>query len=507
VREGAEVEVLASELQVGDLVQVRPGEKIPVDGVVREGRSSVDESMLTGESVPVGKSVGDPVTGATLNQTGALRVEATRVGPDSTLARIVELVERAQGSRAPAQRLADRLASGFVPAVLLVAGATLLGWLWLAHAPLAEAVRPAVAVLVIACPCALGLATPTAIVVGMGRAASLGLLFRDAEALERLATVDTLVLDKTGTITRGHPALVRVVPTGELGEAAALTLAAAAESRSEHPLGRAIVEAAQGRGLALPQPESFATHPGEGLTAQIASQAVQVGSPRWLLKPGEDGPGHRALQEAEAAGETTVVLSVGGAPAAVLGILDPPRAEAAAAMEALSALGLQVEMLTGDRAAPARAVAARVGLDPDQVRSEVRPADKADRVAQLRRKGRRVAMVGDGVNDAPALASADVGIAMGEGTDVARAAAGVTLLRPDLRMLPRAIALARRTSSIIRQNLFWALAYNLLALPLAAFGLLEHLGGPMLASAAMALSSVTVVSNSLRLRHFPAELR
>ncbi len=331
LRGGVEVEVLVSALAVGDQVQVRPGEKIPADGVVREGRSSVDESMLTGESVPVSRAVGDAVTGATLNQTGALRVEVTHVGADSTLAQIIRLVERAQGSRAPAQRLADRVASRFVPAVLVIALVTLMAWLFLAHAPLSVALRAAVAVLVIACPCALGLATPTAIVVGMGRGASLGLLFRDAEVLESLASVDSVVLDKTGTVTVGRPALVRVTLTGSMDEGQLLSLAASAESRSEHPLAQAVIEAARARGLAVPPPEEFEAVPGDGLTAKVGGQQVQVGSPGWLLGPG-DTDVWQALSAAEHGGETAVVVAVDGAPCAVLGFLDPPRAEAAEAL-------------------------------------------------------------------------------------------------------------------------------------------------------------------------------
>jgi Cu+-exporting ATPase len=500
IENGVEHEVPVAEVRVGDRLRVRPGEQIPVDGVVRDGSSSVNESMLTGESLPVDKAKGDLVAGATLNQSGSLLVEATRIGADSALAQIVRLVERAQGSRAPIQRLADSVSSVFVPIVLVLATLTLLGW-WLGPPKLALelALHPAVAVLVIACPCALGLATPTAIVVGTGRAASIGLLFRDAEVLERVRAVDTVVLDKTGTLTLGRPSLARIVTLGSRSEDEVLRLAASVEQHSEHPLARALLDAAKAKGLALKEPENFEARAGSGVNARLDGNEVQVGSPKWLLSA-NDAEGLQALASLEIEGATTLVLSVQGKPEALFGVSDPLRPEATRAVSELRALGLNVELLTGDRRAAAEAVAKRAGIE--RVQCEVRPADKAERMAQLKREGRVVAMVGDGINDAPALALADVGVAIGAGTDVAREAAGVTLLRNDLLGLVDTFRLARRTLQIVRQNLFWALAYNTLALPLAAFGLLERFGGPMLASAAMALSSVTVVSNALRLRRF-----
>jgi Cu+-exporting ATPase len=495
---GAEVEIDAAALRVGDRVVVRPGEQIPTDGVVRDGRSAVDESMLTGESLPVERGPGDAVAGATMNQHGALVVEATRVGADTALMQIVRLVEEAQGSKAPIQRVADRVAGVFVPIVLLLAAATFVAW-WAVGAGAATALLPAVAVLVIACPCAMGLATPTAIMVGTGRAAEHGILIRDAASLERAQAIGVVVLDKTGTLTMGRPALVEVRTVGDLSEEKVRHFAAAAEKRSEHPLGQAVARALPD----APDPTAFEAVVGDGVVATVEGRAVVVGTPRLFAAQQIDtAPADGARAALETDGRTAVLLAVDGRVQAVLGIADEIKPHARAAVSRLRALGLDVWLVTGDHRATALAVARAVGIAETNVRAETRPDGKAAEIARLRSGGKLVAMVGDGINDAPALAAADVGIALGTGTDVAMQAAPVTLLGGDLHGVADAIALSRATLRVIRMNLFWAFGYNVAAIPIAALGLLAALGGPMLAAGAMALSSVSVVMNSLRLRRF-----
>jgi Cu+-exporting ATPase len=488
----------------GDLLVVRPGERIPVDGRVEEGASFVDESMITGEPVPAEKTAGSEVIGGTVNQTGAFRLRAGRVGADTVLAQIIRLVEEAQTGKPPIQALADRIAAVFVPLVILAALATFATWLLLGPDPaLNHAFVAAVSVLVVACPCAMGLATPTAIMVATGRAAELGSLFRKGPALEALAKADTAVLDKTGTLTKGRPELVAVhVVDG--GETQVLRLAASAESLSEHPLARAIVAAAQARGIDWPAPETFRAEPGRGVEARSAGLDVLVGTARFLADRGVDTTeAGRVTAELARHSATPVLVAVDGRLRAVLGIADPPKDGSREAVAALRRLGLQVVMLTGDQLEPARAVAAEVGID--EVRAEVLPADKAAEVQRLQAAGRRGVFVGDGINDAPALARADVGIALGTGTDIAVEAGDLILMSGDLRGVPNAIRLARRTMATIRGNFFWAYAYNVALIPIAAGALYPATGlllNPMLAAAAMSLSSVFVVTNSLRLRRF-----
>ncbi|MGC3996074.1 MAG: heavy metal translocating P-type ATPase [Anaeromyxobacter sp.] len=500
---GAEREVPLAELAAGDRLRVRPGEKIPVDGAVISGHSAVDESMLTGEPIPVEKREGDPVTGATLNGTGALVIEARRVGQDTLLAQIVRLVMDAQRSRAPIQRLADVVAGWFVPAVVAVAVLSFAIWAAVGPEPrLAHGLVAAVSVLIIACPCALGLATPMAIMVGTGRGASAGVLVRSAEALERLERVRTLLLDKTGTLTRGKPALTRIVPAAGQDEAALLRLAASVERGSEHPLASAVVAAAQARQLPLAEPAAFRALPGQGVVATVDGRRVALGNPALLRAEGIDPAPLRGEAERLAAGGGTVVwLALDGAVAGLLEARDPPRPGAAEAVRALQAEGLRLVMVTGDGWTTARAVARELGID--EVEAEVPPAGKAAIVARHKEAGGGVAFAGDGINDAPALAAADVGIAMGTGTDVAIESAGLTLVRGELAGLVRARRLSRATMRNIRQNLFWAFAYNAAGVPLAAGVLYPALGlllPPMLASAAMSFSSVTVIANALRLR-------
>ncbi|TCO80691.1 Cu+-exporting ATPase [Plasticicumulans lactativorans] len=501
--DGSEADVPLEHIAVGDRLRVRPGEKIPVDGVVLDGASAVDEAMITGEPIPVEKTAGSAVTGATLNGTGGLVIEARRVGADTLLAQIVRLVGEAQRSRAPIQRLADQVSAWFVPAVVAIAVLTALVWGLFGPQPrLAHAVINAVAVLIIACPCALGLATPMSIMVGTGRGALAGVLIRNAEALETLERVDTLVVDKTGTLTEGRPRLSSVIPFGDVGEGELLRLAASLERGSEHPLAAAIVAGAEARGLPLEAASDFRSITGQGVTGKVAGRHVALGNRALFEARGvalADLPPR--AEQLRIDGQTVMFVALDGAPAGLIGVADPIKDSTPDAIGQLHAAGIRVVMLTGDSHTTAQAVAGRLGID--EVIAEVLPAQKAAAVKQLQAAGRVVAMAGDGVNDAPALAQAQVGIAMGTGTDVAMESAGVTLVKGDLRGIVRARRLSHATMRNIRQNLFFAFVYNALGVPLAAgvlypaFGLLLS---PMIASAAMALSSVSVIGNAGRLR-------
>lgn len=500
--DGAEEEVALDLIVVGDRLRVRPGEKVPVDGVVEDGRSALDESMVTGESMPVSKTAGDAVIGGTLNQSGALVIRAEKVGRDTMLARIVQMVADAQRSRAPIQRLADQVAGWFVPAILLIAASAFVGWgLWGPEPRLAHGLIAAVAVLIIACPCALGLATPMSIMVGVGRGAGLGVLIKNAEALERLEKVDTLVLDKTGTLTEGRPSVTRIVPAPGFTETELLRLAAGVERASEHPLALAIVTAAQSRGLVIPPVSDFDSPTGKGALGVVQGRKITLGNRAFL---GEQGVDASALaDQAEALrgdGATVIFIGIDASLGGALAIADPVKATTPDALAALRKEGVRIVMLTGDSRATAQAVAKRLGIE--EVEAEVLPDQKIAVVERLKREGRVVAMAGDGVNDAPALAAADVGIAMGSGTDVAIESAGVTLLGGDLTGIVRARRLSRATMSNIRQNLFFAFVYNAAGVPIAA-GLLYPFFGillsPVIAAAAMGASSVSVITNALRL--------
>jgi len=505
LRDGVEADVPTANVVVGDLVRIRPGERVPVDGEVVEGASTIDESMLTGESLPVAKTPGATVFSGTVNRTGSFVFRASRVGTETTLARIVRLVEDAQGSRAPIQRLADRVAAVFVPVVLVIAAAIFVGWWALGPSPsILYALTNAVAVLVIACPCAMGLATPTAIMVATGRGAELGILVKSAEALETLARVDTMVFDKTGTLTIGRPTVTDVIPAAGVSDDDVLALAAAAEQGSEHPIGEAIVACAKERGLALPPVTEFTTIPGQGIDAQSPEGRLLLGNRALMDARGVDVAPLAAHAEALAqAGKTVVYVAVAFRALGLVAVADTLKPHARAVVGALRQRGIDVAMLTGDDRRTAAAIARQANID--RVLAEILPEDKAREIARLREQGRRVAMVGDGINDAPALAQADVGIAMGSGTDVAIEAAGVTLMRGDLRGVVAAVDLSRRTLRIVKENLVWAFGYNVVLIPVAA-GLLYPLWGvllsPMLAGAAMAFSSVSVVTNSLRLKRW-----
>ncbi|MEW6219739.1 MAG: heavy metal translocating P-type ATPase [Thermodesulfobacteriota bacterium] len=505
LRQGQEVPVAISQVQVGDTVVVRPGESIPVDGTVKTGVSAVDESMLTGEPIPLDKAPGAPVFGGTINREGLLRIEATKVGRDTVLARIIRLVEEAQGSKAPIQRIADRVSAVFVPTVIGIACAVFLLW-WVLGGAFVPALIRLVAVLVIACPCALGLATPTAIMAGTGKGAELGILFRSGEALEKANALTFIVLDKTGTITTGQPTVADIIPAADASPDAVLAMAAAAEHGSEHPLGKAVVAEARARNLALPAVEDFRAVPGQGVEARIAGRLVRVGKPGWLQSLGiRLDPAEVAIRRLQDESKTVMVAATETTLLGFIAVADPVKPSAPEALARLAEQGVEVVMLTGDNQRAARRIAGQLGIG--RVLAEVLPDEKAGEIRRLQHEGRLVGMVGDGINDAPALAQADVGFAIGTGTDIAVEAAEVTLMRGELTAVPRAIALSRATMQTIRQNLFWAFFYNVLLIPIAA-GVLHPFAGlpamlrdlhPILAALAMAFSSVTVVTNSLRL--------
>jgi len=520
IRDGKEIEIPVDDVQAGDLVLVRPGERVPVDGVVRQGYSSIDESMITGESIPVEKKIGDEVIGASINKTGSFQFEATKVGKDTTLAQIIRMVEEAQGSKAPIQRLADVIASYFVPIVIGIAIATFIIWYFLGPAPaFTFALLNFVAVLIIACPCALGLATPTAIMVGTGKGAEHGILIRSAEALERSHKISTVLLDKTGTLTRGEPKVTDIVAIPSSSQEEVLRLAASAEHGSEHPLGEAIVRAALEKKLELSPASDFNAIPGHGVEASVEGKKLVLGNLRLMSEKsfslnGLEEEAHNLWEK----GKTVMFLSIDSRVAGIIALADTLKPSAKEALEELHEMGIEVVMLTGDNRRTAEAIAREVGID--RVLAEVLPEHKAQEVKKLQEEGRVVAMVGDGINDAPALAQADVGIAIGTGTDVAMETGDITLISGDLTGIITAISLSKRTMRTIKQNLFWAFAYNTALIPVAAgvlylaFG---HIGvpsglhfvlgdygflNPILAAAAMAASSITVVSNSLRLRRF-----
>ncbi|EAQ99557.2 copper-transporting P-type ATPase [Congregibacter litoralis] len=501
---GEEEEVDLDALSTDDRLRIRPGEKVPVDGTVLEGHSSVDEAMITGEPVPVEKSEGDVVTGGTVNGTGTLLISATRVGDDTTLSQIVRMVAEAQRSRAPIQRLVDIVASWFVPIVLLVAVITFVIWSWLGPAPaMAYAVVNAVSVLIVACPCALGLATPMSIMVGTGKGASNGILIKNAEALERLEKVDTIVVDKTGTLTEGKPTLVTIGPMSDFTEAALLAAVAAVESVSEHPLAQAIVRGAEERDTTYSAAEDFESVTGEGASARVEGQQVAIGNAKMMKRIGGFDPDlASAATRYREQGQTVMFVAIDGKPAGLIGVTDRVKATSKEAVRRLHEDGLTVVMLTGDNETTAAAVAQQLGID--EVHAGVSPEDKHRIIGELQAQGRIVAMAGDGINDAPALAQADVGMAMGTGTDVAMESAAVTLVKGDILGIAKARRLSQLTMRNIRQNLFFAFVYNALGVPIAAGALYPVFGlllSPMIAAAAMSLSSVSVITNALRLKH------
>jgi len=504
IRDGKEVTLPVDDVQKGDLVLIRPGEKFPVDGVVIEGRSTVDESMLTGESLPVEKKVGDKVTGATQNQKGSVKIEATRVGKETTLAQIIKLVDDAQGSKAPIQRLADQVSAIFVPIVIGVAAITFLVWFFLIPAPasslgitaLTRALINAVAVLVVACPCAMGLATPTAIMVGTGKGAQNGILFRSGEALEQAKKINLIVLDKTGTLTRGHPVVTDIhLANSDFSEETMLQLTASVEKDSEHPVGQAILTEAENRGLKVQDPSGFLSYPGEGVIAEVSGKKVAIGNGRLMERFSiPESSYENELAQFQKQGKTTLLVSIDGVFSAVIAIADVLKETSPAAIAELKKMGFEIAMLTGDNLQTAQAIANQAGID--RIIADVLPEGKAIEIKKLQQQGFIVAMIGDGVNDAPALAQADLGMAIGTGTDIAIASAPITLINGDLNGVAKAIRLSTQTLRTIKQNLFWAFFYNIILIPAAALGFMN----PMLSAGAMAFSSVFVVTNSLRLK-------
>ncbi|MFQ6051337.1 MAG: heavy metal translocating P-type ATPase [Candidatus Hydrothermarchaeota archaeon] len=502
IRDGKEMNVPVEDVVVGDIIVVKPGEKIPVDGVVREGHSSVDESMLTGESIPVEKNVGDEVIGGTINKTGLLKFEATKIGKDTALAQIIKLVEEAQGSKAPIQRLADKVAGIFVPSVIIIALFTFSFWYIFGTGP--ERFTPAllnmVAVLVIACPCALGLATPTAIMVGTGKGAEYGILVKGGESLERAHKIDTIVFDKTGTLTKGKPEVTDIFCADGYKEEEILKLAAIAEKGSEHPLGEAIVSKANEKELEVPDPENFEAIPGQGVKANFNGYEILLGNRRLLENNGIDFEFlNEKIENLEEEGKTVMTIAINGNLVGVIAVADTLKEKSKEAVKELQGMGIEVVMLTGDNERTAKAIAKQVNIN--RVLAEVLPEEKTNEIKRLQNEGRIVGMVGDGINDAPALAQADIGIAIGTGTDIAMEASDITLMTEDLRGVVNGINLSKRTMRTIKQNLFWAFFYNTIGIPVAASGFLN----PMIAAGAMAFSSVSVVSNSLRLRRYKLE--
>lgn len=494
IRDGREEDIPIEEVVPGDVIVVRPGEKIPVDGRILEGDSAVDESMLTGESLPVEKTAGDHVVGATINRFGTFRLEATRVGKDTVLSQIIKMVEDAQGSKAPIQKIADRVSGVFVPVVLAIALVTLLAW-YLIAGDLTGGIVSAVSVLVIACPCALGLATPTAIMAGTGKGAENGILIKGGEHLEMTYRLNAVVLDKTGTITKGQPEVTDVIPLGSMDRGELLRMAAAAEKNSEHPLGEAIYEQGKKESGTVPEAEQFAAIPGKGVRAVVEGRQIYIGTRKLMQEAGIDtGSAENVIAGLEDDGKTAMLMAADSRLEAVIAVADTLKESSKDAIDELKKMGIEVYMITGDNKRTASAIAKQAGIT--NVLAEVLPEDKAEEVGKLKKQGMKVAMAGDGINDAPALVAADIGIAMGTGTDVAIEAADITLLRGDLMLIPAAIRLSKMTMRKIKQNLFWAFIYNIIGIPVAAFGLLN----PMIAGGAMAFSSVSVVTNSLRLR-------
>ncbi|WP_458306245.1 copper-translocating P-type ATPase [Gudongella ferriphila] len=494
LKDGEEKEIPIENLQIGDVIIVKPGERVPVDGVIVQGSSSLDESMITGESIPVDKGEGDQVVGATINKFGSFRFEAQKIGKDTVLSQIIKLVEDAQGSKAPVQRLADKISGIFVPVVIVIALITFLAFNFIDS--FNTGLINAVAILVIACPCALGLATPTAIMVGTGKGAENGILIKSGEHLERAHKMDSIIFDKTGTITKGKPDVTDIASFGEDRDEI-LRIAASVEKTSEHPLGEAIVKKAEEEGLALSEADSFSAVPGKGLKAIFEGKDVLIGNRKLMLENHIDiSDKEKDIEKLEREGKTAMLLSVAGKLAGIIAVADGIKETSHAAIKELQSMGLKVFMITGDNERTARAIGAQVGID--NILADVLPEDKATEVEKLKSQGMHVGMVGDGINDAPALAAADVGFAIGTGTDVAMEAADITLMRGDLGGIVTAMRLSHKTMKTIKQNLFWAFFYNTLGIPFAALGFLN----PMVAGAAMAFSSVSVVSNSLRLRNF-----